>query len=349
MLFDVPDVGARFYTYTWTLFHVMAACAEGGVPVIVLDRPNPLGGDAGARRGAGARPRVPVVRGRGCDSHSAPADAGRDGAALAARTVHRLDLRVITCDGWTRAMRWPDTGLPWVPTSPAMPSFESAQLYPGTLPVRSHEPQRGARHRRAVPASGRAVARRAGGARRPGAAHPEGRGVQRGRPSSRVRGRTSPSRAGAFACASPMRAALRPVALGLLLMAAIVSTHRLRFQWARYPTAANPGGDGHFERLIGTARHPAALRCVAARYRRRRWCATGRSRGGLGGAGAGCALLRVRAGVHCTPRRHEEHEGRTKNDLGELLLSVRSAPSSFLREPSCLSCLRGVQYWQRSQ
>jgi hypothetical protein len=44
---------------------------------------------------------------------------------------------------------------------------------------------------------------------------------------------------------------LRPVALGLLLMAAIATTHRLRFQWARYPTAANPSGEGHFERLVG--------------------------------------------------------------------------------------------------
>jgi hypothetical protein len=45
--------------------------------------------------------------------------------------------------------------------------------------------------------------------------------------------------------------ALRPVALGFLLMAAIAATHRLRFQWARYPTAANPSGEGHFERLVG--------------------------------------------------------------------------------------------------
>ena len=44
VLFDIPDVGARFYTYTWTLYHVMVACAEAGVPLVVLDRPNPLGG-----------------------------------------------------------------------------------------------------------------------------------------------------------------------------------------------------------------------------------------------------------------------------------------------------------------
>ena len=51
VLVDMPDVGARFYTYTWTLYHVMAACAEASVPLIVLDRPNPLGGDLTAAEG----------------------------------------------------------------------------------------------------------------------------------------------------------------------------------------------------------------------------------------------------------------------------------------------------------
>ncbi|HEY9170955.1 MAG TPA: exo-beta-N-acetylmuramidase NamZ domain-containing protein, partial [Verrucomicrobiae bacterium] len=51
VVFDIPDIGARFYTYIWTLSHVLEACAEAGVPLVVLDRPNPLGGDLAAAEG----------------------------------------------------------------------------------------------------------------------------------------------------------------------------------------------------------------------------------------------------------------------------------------------------------
>ena len=250
MLGDVPDVGTRFYTYTWTLFHVMAACAEGGVPMTVLDRPNPLGGDLAHAEG----PVLDVA----CRSF-----VGEDAIPIRhqltlgemARVWRRerftdLELRVITCQGWTRAMRWSDTGLPWVPTSPAMPSFDSAALYPGTCLFEATNLSVG----RGTDAPFQQVgapwldvsAVLADLARR----------IPKGVEFSEV---TFVPRSGPY-IAEPCRGirvrvtdanVLRPVALGLLLMAAIVGTHRLRFQWAKYPTAANPGGDGHFERLMG--------------------------------------------------------------------------------------------------
>jgi uncharacterized protein YbbC (DUF1343 family) len=250
MLFDVPDVGARFYTYTWTLFHLMAACAEAKVPLIVLDRPNPLGGDLHGAEG-------PVLD-LACRSFIGD-DAIPIRHQLTLGELARLwrrerfdtaDLRVITCHGWARSMRWPDTGLPWVPTSPAMTSFDSAQLYPGLCLFEATNlsvargtdapfQQVGAPWLD-VPAVLADLARRVP----KGAEFRDVRFVPGTAPYI-----AEPCRGVGVRVTDPT--ALRPVALGLLLLAAVISTHRLRFQWARYPTAANPSGDGHFERLIG--------------------------------------------------------------------------------------------------
>ncbi len=252
VLFDIPDVGARFYTYTWTLFHMMAACAEVGVPLVVLDRPNPLGGTLSRAEG-------PVLDVATCRSF-----VGEDSMPLRhqltlgelARLWRRerfadSTLRVITCDGWTRDTRWPATGLPWVPTSPAMPSFESAQLYPGLCLFEATN--------LSVARGTDAPFQQVGApwldvgavlsdlSRRvpKGAEYGEVVFVPIGGPYA-----GEACRGVRVTVTSPD--ALRPVALGVLLMAAIATTHRLRFQWARYPTAANPGGEGHFERLFGS-------------------------------------------------------------------------------------------------
>ena len=161
-----------------------------------------------------------------------------------------VQLDVIACEGWTRTMRWPDTQLPWAPTSPAMPSFESAQLYPGLCLFEAANISV-ARGTEApfqqigapwldVGAVLTDLARRVP----KGVEFEETTFVPTAAPYAQqeCRGvRVTVTNANA----------LRPVALGLLLMASIASTHRLRFQWAKYPTAANPSGDGHFERLIG--------------------------------------------------------------------------------------------------
>ena len=250
VLFDVPDVGARFYTYTWTLFHMMAACAELGVPLVVLDRPNPLGGDLANAEG-------PVLD-LACRSF-----VGDDAIPIRhqltlgemARLWRRerftdMDLRVVMCEGLSRAMRWPDMALPWVPTSPAMPSYESAQLYPGTCLFEATNlsvargtdapfQQVGAPWLD-VPAVLTDLARRIPkGVEFGEVTFTPGAAPYIGEPCKGIRVQVTNA------------AALRPVALGLLLLAAIATTHRLRFQWARYPTAANPSGEGHFERLIG--------------------------------------------------------------------------------------------------
>jgi len=250
VLFDVPDVGARFYTYTWTLFHMMAACAELGVALVVLDRPNPLGGDMALAEG-------PVLD-LACRSFVGDdAIPIRHQLTLGEMARHwkrehfgDLDLRVVMCEGWQRSMRWPEIGLAWVPTSPAMPSFESAQLYPGTCLFEATNLSV-ARGTNApfqqvgapwldVPAVLTDLARRIPkGVEFSEVSFTPGSAPYIGEPCRGIGVRVTNA------------GALRPVALSLLLLAAIATTHRLRFQWARYPTAANPSGEGHFERLIG--------------------------------------------------------------------------------------------------
>lgn len=250
VLFDIPDVGVRFYTYTWTLYHLLAACAQTGARVVVLDRPNPLGGDLQSAAG-------PVLD-LACRSF-----LGEDAIPIRhqltlgelARLWQRerfsgVSLDVIACEGWRRAMRWPDTRLPWVPTSPAMPSFESAQLYAGTCLFEATNLSVG----RGTDAPFQQI----------GAPWLDVHAVladlawrvPKGVEFSEVvfvpaSGLYAGEECRGIRIAVTWAGALRPVALGLLLMAAVASTHRLRFQWARYPTAANPSGEGHFERLVG--------------------------------------------------------------------------------------------------
>ena len=134
VLFDIQDAGVRFYTYISTMGLVMQAAAEAGVPFTVLDRPNPLGGNYVSGFVSGARPPtftslypIPVAHGM---TVGELAEMIKGEAMLPG--LSQLDLSVVRMQGWQRWMRWPDTGLPWVATSPNLATFESALLYPGT-------------------------------------------------------------------------------------------------------------------------------------------------------------------------------------------------------------------------
>lgn len=252
VLFDIPDVGARFYTYTWTLYHVMAACAEAGVLLVVLDRPNPLGG--GLSRAEG-----PVLR-EECRSFVGE-DAIPVRHALTLGELARLwqrerfpnsTLHVIACDGWTRAMPWPDTGCAWVPTSPSMPTYASAACYPGTclFEATNLSVGRGTATPFQVvgapwmdaPAVAHDVARRTHGA----VAFTPLTFTPMLAPYA-----NAPCHGVRIAPADAL--SMGPVALGLLLLASVISVHRGDFAWAAYPTAANPSGHGHLARLVGRA------------------------------------------------------------------------------------------------
>jgi uncharacterized protein YbbC (DUF1343 family) len=133
--FDIQDAGARFYTYIWTMYLGLAAAATLGIPFIVLDRPNPLGG---------AKPSGPVMQPQLetfvgmkpiCQQHAmtvgelaklfndqfVPEDAGG----------RKAELTVVPMRGWRRGMYYDQTGLPWVMPSPNMPTLDTALVYYG--------------------------------------------------------------------------------------------------------------------------------------------------------------------------------------------------------------------------
>jgi len=129
LIFDIQDVGVRYYTYISTLGLAMEACAEHSVEVIVLDRPNPITGTriAGPRIDAdrlsfiGWRP-MPVVHGMTVGELALMFQ--REWGAIA------CVLEVVPLEGWRRDMWWEDTGLPWINPSPNMRNPTQAVLYP---------------------------------------------------------------------------------------------------------------------------------------------------------------------------------------------------------------------------
>lgn len=131
MVIDLPDVGARPYTYLWTALLAHRACARAGVETIVLDRPNPIGGEAieGAILGDGFRSfvglaAIPLRHGL---------TIGEALAMIAAREGTGASLRVVAMRGWRRSMLFDETGLPWVLPSPNMPTPDTALVYPGAV------------------------------------------------------------------------------------------------------------------------------------------------------------------------------------------------------------------------
>ncbi len=129
LLFDMQDVGVRFYTYISTLYHVLRSAAEAGVPVMVLDRPNPIGGEIleGSVLEAGYESFVGIA--------AIPLRYGLTIGELArwfaADAELDVDLTVVPLANWHRRLWFDETGLTWVPTSPAMPHLSTATLYPG--------------------------------------------------------------------------------------------------------------------------------------------------------------------------------------------------------------------------
>jgi uncharacterized protein YbbC (DUF1343 family) len=133
VVFDMQDVGARYYTFAYTLLHVLEACAREGRRVVVLDRPNPLGGVA--VEGNILDPAFASFVGL----HPLPARHGLTLGELALMFREErgleVDLTVIRMHGWQRAQLFEQTGLPWVMPSPNMPTVDTAFVYPGACLV----------------------------------------------------------------------------------------------------------------------------------------------------------------------------------------------------------------------
>jgi uncharacterized protein YbbC (DUF1343 family) len=137
MVYDVQDVGSRYYTFVWTMVLAMRACAKAGKAFVVLDRPNPITGQhvEGGAISPGFESFVGLV--------SCPNRHGMTAGEIARwrHSIEKLDLElhVITMRGWQRDMWFEHTGLPWVLPSPNMPTVDTALVYPGMCLVEGTE------------------------------------------------------------------------------------------------------------------------------------------------------------------------------------------------------------------
>ena len=249
LLFDLQDNGTRFYTFIWTLSHVMEACSDAELPLIVLDRPNPIGGDLAAAEG-------PILDVSECGSflgrHPIPIRHSLTVGELARMWAPErgLKLQVVEMSGWQRDMHWPDTGLDFISPSPAIPDYPSALLYPAICPFEGTNVSVGRGSDRPFQQIG---APWLGGDKLAKAIDPYlHQGI-----------RLTP------VCFEPEEEPylgescdgiridvdhpgdVRPVALGLSLLTAIRRLWKKRFEWAPYPTSVNPDGSGHFDRVVG--------------------------------------------------------------------------------------------------
>lgn len=250
IIFDVPDVGARFYTYLWSLTYLMEACATAGKPLVVLDRPNPISGLLELAEGPMLEEEQSSFIGRWPIPIRHSCTLGELALYFNATFKIGVDLEVIACSGWERSQFQPNWGTPFVATSPAIRQFEAMVLYPGLCLLEATNIC-------------------------------EGRGtslpfMQFGAPwmdGSRVaktlydlslddvslepvRFTPDAGKLAGIAC-NGVRCYLtdtphfQPVYWGLLLIKIIKDLYPNDFCWATYPTLANPSGTNHLNKLLG--------------------------------------------------------------------------------------------------
>ncbi|MBQ6459194.1 MAG: DUF1343 domain-containing protein [Exiguobacterium sp.] len=130
LVFDIQDVGTRYYTYIYTMAYAMEAAAENDIPFVVLDRPNPQGGlrvdgpvlDPDYSSFIGLYP-IPLKHGM---------TVGELARLFNTEYQIQADLEVVKMKGWKRSMMYEDTGLPFVMPSPNMPTTDTVNVYPAT-------------------------------------------------------------------------------------------------------------------------------------------------------------------------------------------------------------------------
>lgn len=127
---DIQDIGTRYYTYAWTVSHLLESAGEHGIPVMLLDRPNPLGDKI-------AGPLLDAPLSSLVGRFPVPVQHGMTLGELMQMVNDRWNptpaqLTIIPCQDYDRATTWEATGLPFVPPSPGMPHLITARHYPGS-------------------------------------------------------------------------------------------------------------------------------------------------------------------------------------------------------------------------
>jgi len=131
LLIDLQDVGARLYTYIWTVKLCIEACSEAGIPVWLLDRPNPIG--SLPFDGPVLKKEFFTFVGGASIPLCHRMTIGEMALWIKEKYYPRCDLNIVWMKNWRRSSLFSETGLPWVLPSPNMPTIQTAIVYPGTV------------------------------------------------------------------------------------------------------------------------------------------------------------------------------------------------------------------------
>ena len=131
LLFDIPDVGVRFYTYLWSMTYWLEAAAKFKKQIVILDRPNPIGGDLKMTEGPMMDNSIASFIGRYSMPLKHQCTLGELALYFNIKENIHAKLEVIACNNWNRDKLFYDWNKPWVATSPALQNIEACILYPG--------------------------------------------------------------------------------------------------------------------------------------------------------------------------------------------------------------------------
>ena len=250
LLFDIPDAGTRFYTYLWSLTYFIETAAENKLKIVLLDRPNPLGGNFELCEGPMLHESVASFIGRFDIPIKHQSTFGELGKYFNATQGWHADLEVIHCENWKRNAMATDWHLPWVKPSPALQNVEACMLYPGLcfFEATNVSVGRGTKHSfewigatwlnlPAIAMVWQNLLRE------------EIKIETTPLSISQSNGEVQETKGIRIKIIDPSQ--YRSVMTGLLLLKLIKDLHPKDFKWQPYPTQANPSGENHLSLLMG--------------------------------------------------------------------------------------------------
>lgn len=250
VLFDVPDVGVRFYTYLWSLTYLMDACAAAGKPLVVLDRPNPISGNLELAEGPLMEEENTSFIGRWSIPIRHSCTLGELARYFNDHFRIGADLEVIPCKGWNRLSFQKEWGTPFIPPSPAIQRFETTLLYPGLCLLEATNVSEGRGTDDPFTRLGAPWLDAATLARRLYELEMDEVDMEmiEFTPQS---GRYAGQYCKGLQFSVHDKPHFQPVFWGCLVLKLIKDLHPQQFRWEPYPTLANPSGNNHLNRLFG--------------------------------------------------------------------------------------------------
>lgn len=254
VIFDIPDVGSRFYTYLWTMTHVMEACAQYQKKLVILDRPNPISGNLQLTEG----PILDESQASFIGRWPIPIRHSATLGELAAYFNHQkhigCTLEIIPCANWERNMFQPNWGIPFVATSPAIKSFEAMLLYPGLCLLEATNISEGRGTEHSFCLAGAPWMKAAAVA---SLLNESGMDELTATPLAFTpndqHAKYFQQKCNGIRLGIRQAAFVQPVSYGLLLIQLIRQLHPDDFAWKPYPTLVNPSGKQHLDKLLGIA------------------------------------------------------------------------------------------------